>query len=209
MAIIEHDCFRELLFMLAPALRAYLAHCGSTIRRWIASEFKRQQQHIQEELSTAKSRIHITLDLWTSPNYLGLCGVVAHYLGKDLKVKSCLIGLRRIRGSHSGENIAEVVKDVLVEYNIISNLGYFCTDNDVTMDKSIRLILEELRPDIINPAQRRLRCRSTPYPLPSVSLSQSSPSSCSPSSPSFSPPSSSSSPISCVGLIRKPCVSLA
>jgi hypothetical protein len=45
---------------------------------------------------------------------------------------------------------------------IVSNLGYFTTDNATNNDVAIEVALRRLRSDIKNPKQRRVRC--LPYP---------------------------------------------
>jgi tetratricopeptide (TPR) repeat protein len=83
------------------------------IRRYSEDPTPKQRSYIKNELASAKSRIHISFDLWTSPNSNGLVGVVFHFLDKDLKVRSLLAGIRRVKGTHSGENIAEAVIPIL------------------------------------------------------------------------------------------------
>jgi hypothetical protein len=106
--------------------------------------------------------ITISSDLWTSPNSLPLVaaavGFVAHYLDKDLVNKSTLIGMHRVKGAHTGENIAEVMIPVLEEMGIVSRLGYFIADNASNNDTCWRAICRKLRPDIKEPDSRRVRC---------------------------------------------------
>lgn len=105
LSIIEHEAFRTLVKYISPAIEHYLVKSGDTIRQWIIDEFGKQQKEVKAKLKQAKSKIHISFDLWTSPNSLAMCAVVAHFLDEGLRNKSCLIGMRRVKGSHSGENI--------------------------------------------------------------------------------------------------------
>jgi hypothetical protein len=68
-----------------------------------------------------------------------------------------LIGFKRMKGSHGGENIAEVMIPVLEEYEVSSNLEVFVTDNVESNDVAIRAILISLRPDLYID-DRRARC---------------------------------------------------
>jgi len=90
-------------------LAPYLVKSATTIRKWILKEFQRQKLAIKDELANARSRIHISADLWTSPNSLAIVGIVVHYLDKNFKVQNHLIGMRRVHGAHSGKNIAEAM----------------------------------------------------------------------------------------------------
>jgi hypothetical protein len=69
---------------------------------------------------TARSRIHISFNLWTSPNSKELIKVVFHFLNKDLKMRSLLAKIKRIKGSYTGENITEAVI-LIIEAIINSN----------------------------------------------------------------------------------------
>jgi hypothetical protein len=79
----------------------------------VLREFKRQRLEIKKVLATSRSRIHVSFDLWTSPGGKALIRVVFHYLSDDLEVYNLLTGIRRIEGSHSGENIAEAIIPVI------------------------------------------------------------------------------------------------
>ncbi len=157
--VVESEYFKELLLACsAGALEPFLVHASNTVKRWILEEFERRKLEVKAELATARSRIHISFDLWTSPNALGLVATVAHYLDKHLKARSCLIGLRRVRGAHSGENIAEAMIPVLVDMGVVPKLGYFMADNASNNDTTVRAICRQLRPDIKDPDSRRARC---------------------------------------------------
>jgi hypothetical protein len=121
-------------------LQPFLVLAGNTLKRWILKEFEKKRLEVKNELTTARSRIHISFDLWTLPNSLALVAVVAHYLDKDLNARSYLIGLRRIKGAHSGENIAEAMLPILREMGIVLRLGFFIADNVGNNDTCIRAI---------------------------------------------------------------------
>ena len=72
--------------------------------------------------------------------FLPIVGIVAHYLDKDLVVQSTLIGMRRVKGAHTGENIAEAINPVLVEMGVVSKLGFFVGDNAGNKDTCWRAI---------------------------------------------------------------------
>jgi hypothetical protein len=49
-----------------------------TIRKWIVEEFEQQAKKLRHELRAARSNIHISFDLWTSPNCYAIMAVIAH-----------------------------------------------------------------------------------------------------------------------------------
>jgi hypothetical protein len=60
---------------------------------------------------------------------------------EDLQKQNVLIRLRRLKGSHTRENIAEVVAPVLEFFELGPHLSYFIADNDPSNDVAIRCIL--------------------------------------------------------------------
>ena len=59
-------------------------------------------------LHTARSRIHLSFDLWTSRNYHNFYAVIAHFVTQKYSVKTALIGFREVIGVHSGENMLDI-----------------------------------------------------------------------------------------------------
>lgn len=88
----------------------------------------------------ALSRIHISFNLWSSPNEYALCGVVAHFVDSTYQVQHCLLGLHRIESNHEGTAIAEAVIAVILQYEIQDNLGVFISNNDTANDVATRAI---------------------------------------------------------------------
>ena len=153
---VEDEDFRQLLLALSCNVEKYLVH-KSTIRNWAEIEFDRSHLIIKQLLATAKSKIHISFDLWTSPNAYAICAICSHFVGSNDRNSSVMLGMKRMRGPHTGENIAEVMIPVLEHYEIISKLGVFVADNVDVNDSAIRATLLALRPDLDIRTQRS-RC---------------------------------------------------
>ena len=120
-------------------------------------DFKHQQNQIQKELHLSKSLIHFSFDMWTSLNFRVMIATVAHYVSHSDEAKDCLLGLKRLHESHSGENMAPLIIAIIKDYNLQDQLGYFMLDNISSNDTCVREILAQLRPDL-NPKKHRLHC---------------------------------------------------
>jgi hypothetical protein len=154
---VEDEDFQSILLELNTAIKPYLIS-RNTIRNWAENEFlEAQQQIITEILGTAVSRIHVSFDLWTSPNGYALCGIVAHFIGHQYSNQNVLLALKPLTGPHGGEDIADVVIPVLQLYKIVDRLGVFVADNAESNDVAIQAILHQLRPEL-QPKLRRSRC---------------------------------------------------
>jgi rRNA-processing protein FCF1 len=96
-----------------------LPKASNIIKNWVIQEFKEYKNGIKIHFLThAKSRIYLFFDFWTLPNSLLMIAVVVYYMGDDYTVQTRLIALKRLRGSHSGENMAECFLEVAKEYEI-------------------------------------------------------------------------------------------
>ncbi len=142
---VENDWFRRFLTALSPSLEKWILKAGNTVRAWILAEFERRRKDIKKRIHESKSRIHLSFDLWTSPNHLSFISVVGHYMNSQYKVETVLLGLRRLRGPHSGENITEAILQVIREYGLTGNhIGWFMLDNVSSNNTCIAEILKAL-----------------------------------------------------------------
>jgi len=105
-------------------------------------------------------RIHLSFDLWSSPNHRSFLGVVGHWATEDGQLVSATLGFRRFFGPHSGSNIAETVVKILDTYEIASKLGYITTDNATNNDSALVELskLLAVRQIQFKPEMMRVRC---------------------------------------------------
>ena len=75
---IESEPFREMIASLRPEALEVL-NCANTIRAHCLQQFQAARENMKQLFTTAKSKIHISADLWTSPNNYALLGIVAHW----------------------------------------------------------------------------------------------------------------------------------
>lgn len=158
---LENPYFRELLFFLNPALLNHLPKAARTIRSWVLNAFISKKQQLRDDLHHSRSRISISFDLWTSPNPYAILGVVAMWIDATGKRRSTVLGLRRVYGEHTGENVGSIIIELVKEYDIDGDLiGYFMLDNASSNDTAVEFILKELCPwmDSKQRRNRRLRC---------------------------------------------------
>lgn len=67
-------------------------------------------------MQVAKSRIHISCDLWTSLNCLAILGIVSYYVTEDGKLEHYTLALKDIDSEHDGSYLAAAVLDVVEEW---------------------------------------------------------------------------------------------
>jgi hypothetical protein len=117
--------FRMLVEYLNPMAVNKVPRTGDTVRADVMSCYQVAKVTIQKNLSRAKSKIHLSFDLWTSPNHKAIVAIVGHWTSHKFKVETALLGMREMTGAHKGKFIAPVLHSVVKEYGIQDNLGYF------------------------------------------------------------------------------------
>ena len=126
---VENSDFQEMLESVNSSINDYLVRSGNTIRNWVEDDFIEAKRLIRDEvLARAISRIHISCDLWTSPNGYAMFGITAHLIGHQGDVQTVLLALRRMTGAHGGDQIAEIIVEVITEYGFSERLGVYVRD---------------------------------------------------------------------------------
>ncbi|OWT42457.1 hypothetical protein VFPPC_18512 [Pochonia chlamydosporia 170] len=155
------ETFRAVLKFLNPGVLSILPTSHQTIREWVMRTFETQKRRMRQVLQSAVSRIHFTVDLWSSPNKLGILGVVAHFIDSNGELVSYCVALREVHGRHSGENQAQIVMDVVEDYGIVTQVGYFVSDNadsNDTLMNTLQNLLNERHDILYDAKHHRLRC---------------------------------------------------
>jgi hypothetical protein len=146
--------FRALITYLSKRAGDTLC-CGVTVKDWIMKTYVLHKDAVRQDLNDAVSKIHISFDLWTSGNCLSLNGVTAHYVNAKFDHQTLLLATAEQSNSHAGADIAAEVIQVIKDFGISNNLGYFVLDNASNNDTAIETIAEHFE---LDPNQRRLRC---------------------------------------------------
>ncbi|KAH7471723.1 hypothetical protein FOMA001_g13235 [Fusarium oxysporum f. sp. matthiolae] len=160
--LVECPEFRALLAYINKDVDTWLPDTHETIRKWIMRQYEDQKEKVKQRMQSAKSRIHISCDLWTSPNSLAILGIVAHYVTEDGQLEHHVLALKDIDSEHDGSHLAVAVLNVVDEWGFASKLGYFVMDNagnNDTMMRSLSLGLLRRYDIQYDPKVHRLRCQ--------------------------------------------------
>lgn len=112
---VENPAFQALIFALNEKASLYYPRSRNTIPRLLVGMFTYYQEGLVEKLRQSQSKIHLSVDIWTSPNTRGYLAIVANWVHNWQKV-TALLQLPRLLGSHTGENQAEHIFNVLSKY---------------------------------------------------------------------------------------------
>jgi hypothetical protein len=144
-------CSLALRLTAVPQFRAFLAYLNAdidvwlpkshhSIREWVMRQFEDQKDQMKLKIQSAQSKIHVSCDLWTSPNSLAILGIIAHFIDEEGKLQHCTVALKDILGEHTGESLTKAVLEVLEEWGFIPKLGFFMMDNAPNNDTMMRAL---------------------------------------------------------------------
>jgi hypothetical protein len=99
----------------------------------------------------------VSFDNWTSTSrqyaFTGLC---VHYLNSEGKLVDYLLGLPRLHGAHTGNNIAAVATTILWLFSVDNaSIEYFVLNNASNNNAAVKSLAEEFS---FIASERRLRC---------------------------------------------------
>ncbi|KAM5354606.1 hypothetical protein ACJ41O_001253 [Fusarium nematophilum] len=120
----------------------------STLSSWIREKWVGdggRRVWLRAKLHSAKSKVHVSVDAWTSEEGTNYLAIVAHFLDETHKLQTALLDLPPLKGPHSGENIAKVLSSVLDFYDISPFIGFFMMDNATSNDQGVSKLEKQLR----------------------------------------------------------------
>ena len=145
-SIVEHPNFRHFMETVDPK---YQPMSRTSV---VSSRIPKLVQSLKETISERLSRcssVSTTVDIWSDRKMRSYMGVTAHTVDihDSTKVPSLslfLLCCYRIKGSHTGERIAEMFEKVVDEYKIKRKLNYIISDNAANMRKAFSVIFPAL-----------------------------------------------------------------
>jgi hypothetical protein len=156
-AVVKKAEFRDLVMYLQPLSERYLAQSPATIKSMVIDTYERARVALKAVIGQARSRVHISIDIWTSPPGIPILGICAHFLTSELQLKHAVIGLKFLPGHHTGEAQAAIVKKVMDEYEITQRWGVLVADNADNNDTACKVLVAEIYPGGSSES-RRSRC---------------------------------------------------
>src|SRR5579859_2928030 len=80
---VESMSFHKFIASIRHDAVSFIPRSGDTIRSWILARFNQACDEIKQHLAMAASNIHISCDMWSSPNNYALLGIIAHWTDPD------------------------------------------------------------------------------------------------------------------------------
>ncbi|CAK1582932.1 unnamed protein product [Parnassius mnemosyne] len=116
----------------------------STLRRKVKERFEELQLNLKKRLQQFSSKMSFTIDGWTSIAGRSYYGVTIHYIDNEWKYRSVVLDFIPSRGRHTGEDIATIFHDCLLEYDIIDKIQGITVDNATGNTKFMHELYKQL-----------------------------------------------------------------
>src|SRR6266480_1610065 len=155
--------FHALLYTVNPLSPEVTISASSTASAYIEKSFKRHQETIKRTLHKSRSLIHFSINLWSAPGAKSLFGAHVQWVDDQFKLRKALLGLPQVTFSHSGENQAAHLMDIIQEFELAHLIGYFTTNNASSNNTLLETLAKNLLVKYgarINPQKRQIRCLS-------------------------------------------------
>ncbi|KAF6524788.1 hypothetical protein HZS61_010583 [Fusarium oxysporum f. sp. conglutinans] len=156
----ESTYLQELFRQLDSGLYAQVPWGRTATKKDLEDILVSKKAAVKEELENAVTQIHLSFDLWTSPNSLAFISIFGHFIDRRHSYQSRLLAFKRQIGSHAGENIAYTIRNVVRDWGINCKLGVSICDNAASNDVCLRNLYTTLDASITraDTEARRMRC---------------------------------------------------
>ncbi|KAJ0131296.1 Uncharacterized protein HZ326_25613 [Fusarium oxysporum f. sp. albedinis] len=134
----ESTYLQELFRQLDSDLYAQVPWGRTATKKVLEDILVSKKAAVKEELDNAVTQIHLSFDLWTSPNRLAFISIFGHFIDRRHSYQSRLLAFKRQIGSHAGENIAYTIRNVVRDWGIDCKLGVSICDNAASNDVCLR-----------------------------------------------------------------------
>jgi hypothetical protein len=130
--------------VLNKACKGKVPTAHSTVSEYVKEAWIRHKDVVRTVVQAAISHIHISLDIWTSPNQWLLLAICAHFTSYEQKKEKALLALKKVPG-HSGEDQFSILVPVLQDYGIEEKLGAIIANNAPLNNVLCRLVEKHIK----------------------------------------------------------------
>jgi hypothetical protein len=153
--------YQAILMAINPAVEEFLTDSGNTVAADLDRAYTAHQQSIKKRLKFARSRIHFSMDMWSSPHRKAFIAVHVQWVDENYIPRKALLGLPNLRRSHAGAAMTPCLMKIIQKYHLARRIGYFTGDNDAKNDTCLRQLAEDLSRECdvtFDPVYYRTRC---------------------------------------------------
>ena len=158
--MVEWPEFHTLLQLLNPHASEAIPKSHSSLPPKLEEFYSERKDIVRSQIQDSISPIHVSLDVWTSPNRHLLLGVCGHFVERhSLGRRAALLGLKEI-ANHTAAEQLHVFFPVMQDFRFVRQLGAIIGDNASSNDKFCRDLAKQLQDEeqVEWDSKQRIRC---------------------------------------------------
>ena len=145
--VVEGKAFHKMLSNFDPN---YQLPSRNTIKNFIIKSFEKRKITIKNYIKNIPGKVSLTVDIWSSLKSESFLGITIHFISDEWSLKHFTLDIFRIKGSHTGQLIADEIYKVLVEFNLENKAISITTDNATNVVASTRILKTKFQYDFIH-----------------------------------------------------------
>ncbi|CAH0717220.1 unnamed protein product, partial [Brenthis ino] len=132
-SVVEDNGFKSFVEALNPSYE--LPNRKLISKTLIPGRYLDCKNQMMELVQKAK-KVCLTTDCWTSQDMDAYLAVTAHFL-IDFEMKTVLLHCEHFSGSHTADALAEALKNIAIEWNIVEKITLAVSDNTANITSAI------------------------------------------------------------------------
>ncbi|XP_077080800.1 E3 SUMO-protein ligase ZBED1-like [Siphateles boraxobius] len=136
LSVVENEGFRYMVQTMEPRYTIPSRQHITDIA--VPNLYKEVKTNVLECLALAE-KVALTCDAWTSRATESYVTITVHHITDEWKLESCVLQTRAMYDSHTGENIAAVLKEAVAEWRLDIKDPVLVTDNAANMHVAAEL----------------------------------------------------------------------
>ncbi|KAM3446825.1 hypothetical protein NHJ6243_010206 [Beauveria neobassiana] len=112
-----------ILLSINPAVDEFLVGSAGTVAADLETAHASHEQAIKRRLMSARSLIHISMDVWSSPQRKSFIAIHAQWVDETYLPRKALLGLPNLRRSHAGAAMAPHLMGVIQKFDLAHGLA--------------------------------------------------------------------------------------
>src|SRR3989337_1361762 len=139
--VVENQQFQKFVFSIQPRYKLPSRHF---VKEMIIQKFTNARMQINNYLKLSKSKVSLTMDMWTSISALGILAATIYYINDDWILEHFVLDVIYLPSPHNALAIKTAVIEIVNNLDISNRLMGITSDNEAKMIAATRQIGLEL-----------------------------------------------------------------
>lgn len=141
LSIVEYEGFRKFVSSLNPSFHMITR---KTLKNDIMKAFDEHKKSLKDLFGASKSRISLTMDLWTSNQTIGYIVITSQFINDCWKLEKRIIKFNALETPHTGLSMFNMVLKCIRELNFEDKVFAITLDKASNNGRMVKMLRENL-----------------------------------------------------------------